>query len=314
MNTNGADRVQSDAIMELVLTNKSRSQLKPRPQVSKLRRSLQIKTTFPRTYLGFEVSDIFELPANFEFFVNKRLIFILYLSAISVVLASTMAVSGQVRRSISGNVVDVYDGDTISVMDADRNEWKVRLAAIDAPELNQSFGKKAKKELLELLLDRPVTVTFDHTTDGGLVVGTVKLESNREILVAIFPININQYMVSQGFAWYDRSFENYQTSEERQLFSKLQADARTSKYGLWAEKNPVPPWEFRGKSVPSSETRPAPAETASTVIIGNRTSRVYYLSYCPDYAKVPAKDQVNFKSASDAQAAGFKLAKSCELK
>ena len=221
--------------------------------------------------------------------------------------------TAQVTRSISGHVVDVYDGDTISVMDADRSEWKVRLAAIDAPELSQAFGKKARKELLELVLDHPVTVTFDRT-DGDRVVGTVKLESQREILGAVFPININQYLVGQGFAWYDRSFENAQTSEERRLYSKLEAQARSDKKGLWAEKNPVPPWEFRGRSLPVNAPATAKAENTSALIIANKNSRLYYLSYCPEYGKVPAKDQVNFKSASEAQAAGFKLAMSCELK
>jgi endonuclease YncB( thermonuclease family) len=246
--------------------------------------------------------------------VNKRHTSILLVSTVLIALSYATIATGQVSRSISGHVLDVFDGDTITVIDGDRTEWKVKLAAIDAPELGQSFGKKARKELLELILDRPVTVSFDRTEGGDRIVGTVKLESQREILVAVFPININQYLVSQGFAWYDKSFEREQTSDERQLYSKLEAEARSGKKGLWAEKNPIPPWEFRGKSTLTIEPVAAPANSAPAVIIANKISRLYYLSYCPDYGKVPSKDQVNFKSASDAQAAGFKLAKSCELK
>jgi hypothetical protein len=133
--------------------------------------------------------------------------------------------------------------------------------------------------------------------------------------VSVFPININQYLVSQGMAWYDKSFANTQTEDERKLYSKLEADARQAKKGLWAEKNPVPPWDFRGKTSTTRQSATATTiESPVASIIANRTSRLYYLSYCPDYDKIPAKDQVSFKTPSDAQAAGFKLAKNCELK
>lgn len=235
------------------------------------------------------------------------------LGASVVFTVSTNAV-GQVVRSIEGHVVDVYDGDTITVMDKDRNEWKVKLAAVDAPELGQTFGKKAKKELVELVIDRPVTVTFDRTEGGDRIVGIVELESQREILVSVFPININKYLVGQGFAWYDRSFERDQDVDERKLYSKLEADARQGKKGLWAEKNPVPPWTFRGKTAGDNPQSVGTVDENPRAIVANKTSRLYYLSYCPDYDKIPMKDQLNFKTASDAQAAGFRLAKSCELK
>ena len=223
--------------------------------------------------------------------------------------------TGQVSRSLSGHVVDVYDGDTITVADPDRTEWKVRLAAVDAPELGQPFGKKARKELLELILGQPVTVKFDRTDGRDHIVGIVELESQREALVSIFPININQYLVEAGLAWYDRAFQADQSKETRDAYSKLEAAARERKKGLWAEKNPMPPWEFRGKTAePQTRSMPTAELDLPRHVMANKTSRLYYMSYCPDYDKVPAMDQVSFKTASDAQAAGFKLAKSCQLK
>ena len=247
--------------------------------------------------------------------MSERHTSFLLVSATSVVILLSTIATGQVLRSISGNVTDVYDGNNITVTDSDRTEWRVKFAAIDAPELGQPFGKKARKEVLELLLDRPVKVTFDRTEGGDRVVGIVELESQREVLRAVFPININQYLVGQGIAWYDRSFRNDQSQETRDLYSKLEADARQGKKGLWAEKNPTPPWEYRGRPV-NSNLQPARAaeDGSSPVIVANKTSRLYYLSYCPDYDKVPVREQVSFKTPSDAQAAGFKLAKNCELK
>src|SRR4029078_3645268 len=97
-------------------------------------------------------------------------------------LSISISTSGQVMRSVSGQVVDVYDGDTITIADLDRTEWKVRLAAVDAPELGQAFGKKAKKKTLELLMGQPVTVKFDRTEGNDRIVGTVELESQRAAL------------------------------------------------------------------------------------------------------------------------------------
>ena len=53
----------------------------------------------------------------------------------------------------SGEVVDVHDGDTIIVVDDDKGYKRIiRLSAIDAPELLQSFGKESKDHLLEISL------------------------------------------------------------------------------------------------------------------------------------------------------------------
>lgn len=49
--------------------------------------------------------------------------------------------------AITGKVVAVSDGDTITVLDADKQQHKIRLAGIDAPEAGQDFGNKAKQNL-----------------------------------------------------------------------------------------------------------------------------------------------------------------------
>ena len=47
-------------------------------------------------------------------------------------------------KKIIGNLKRVVDGDTIHLKTETNNAIKVRLAFIDAPELNQPFGKDAK--------------------------------------------------------------------------------------------------------------------------------------------------------------------------
>ena len=47
-------------------------------------------------------------------------------------------------------------------------------------------------------------------------------------------------------------------------------------------------------------------------VIGNRNSNVYHLPFgCPSYGKVGMRNRVEFASAADAEAAGFKRAGNC---
>ena len=52
--------------------------------------------------------------------------------------------------ALSGKVVSIHDGDTITVLQ-DKQQVKVRLFGIDAPELNQPYGKKSKRFLSNLI-------------------------------------------------------------------------------------------------------------------------------------------------------------------
>ena len=43
-------------------------------------------------------------------------------------------------RILNSIVVKVADGDTITVLDSNKDQHRVRIAGIDAPEKNQPFG------------------------------------------------------------------------------------------------------------------------------------------------------------------------------
>ena len=47
----------------------------------------------------------------------------------------------------AGRVVRIADGDTITVLDELKQQHRVRLATVDAPERNQDFGSVARQYL-----------------------------------------------------------------------------------------------------------------------------------------------------------------------
>ena len=50
-------------------------------------------------------------------------------------------------------------------------------------------------------------------------------------------IDVNQELGAQGYAWVYRKYSN-----DAELL-RLEAEAKQKGLGLWADPNPIPPWE-----------------------------------------------------------------------
>ena len=55
---------------------------------------------------------------------------------------------------VEGRVVGVADGDTIALLDSNRQQHRIRLAGIDAPEKVQPFGQRSKQRLSDLAFEK----------------------------------------------------------------------------------------------------------------------------------------------------------------
>lgn len=130
----------------------------------------------------------------------------------------------------TGQVVRVSDGDTVSVLDKDNEQHKVRLYGIDTPERDQPRGRDAARALAKLVEGRTVGVVVVEKDDYGRIVGTVFHDD----------ANVNLALVAAGHAWWYR----YYAPQNRQLQAAEQ-DARDLGLGLWADPDPVPPWDWR---------------------------------------------------------------------
>ena len=94
-------------------------------------------------------------------------------------------------------------------------------------------------------------------------------------------------------------------------YEQAEAQARKEKSGLWADASPTPPWDFRrGKTAKAPGSKP-PAMVVVGPIVGNRSSKIYHMSNCPDYNKVSERNRVPFKTEAEAQVAGYRKARNC---
>lgn len=136
---------------------------------------------------------------------------------------------------ISGRVVRVADGDTITILDVDNAQHKIRLAGIDAPEKSQAYAQRSRESLDELVAGRTVIVETNKKDRYGRLVGKV-LVNGRDI-------NIEQ--IRRGLAWFYRHYKKELPESDQQSYDRAEAEAKDYRRGLWADRNPTPPWDFR---------------------------------------------------------------------
>jgi len=136
---------------------------------------------------------------------------------------------------LAGRVVAVADGDTITVRDAAHKDYKVRLSGIDAPEKAQPFGAATKKSLSGLVYGKEVTVELIRRDYYPHVVGKVLVHG----------LDVNLVQIERGMAWFVRHYQNEHPTEDSEKYMQAQNVAENKRIGLWADKNPTPPWEFR---------------------------------------------------------------------
>ena len=132
-------------------------------------------------------------------------------------------------QKITAKVVGVKDGDTFVVLN-EKKEIVVRLEHIDAPEKNQPFGNKAKQFASDFCFGKTVVVIGNGKKDrNGRWIGEIFFKNQ----------NLGKELVRNGLAWH---FKRYSKSEN---YADLEAAARKKKIGLWRDKDPIAPWNWR---------------------------------------------------------------------
>lgn len=175
---------------------------------------------------------------------------------VSVWLYATILIFGLIgcdRIFPSGDSVQrVSDGDTIAVKDSKGNNFNVRFACIDAPEIPHSkkekqsqsslardqfdWGVKAQERVQQLVKqggDR-VKLNIVDSDRYGRKVAEVRLPDGTFI---------QEVLVKEGLALVYRSYLNKCPSKD--IILQAETQAKDSRRGVWSDAKFVKPWEYR---------------------------------------------------------------------
>jgi endonuclease YncB( thermonuclease family) len=129
-------------------------------------------------------------------------------------------------------VVAITDGDTIKARCGPPGAYEqisVRLAEIDAPEKRQAFGQSSRDALAQLCFQEQATIRPQKKDRYGRTVGRVECRGK----------DASAEQARAGLAW---AYTKYLTDPE---ITRLEVAARAAGIGLWADKDPLPPWDWR---------------------------------------------------------------------
>lgn len=163
---------------------------------------------------------------------KRRVVRWVVAAAVVLIALGHFLFAGRARAAdLDGRVVRVHDGDTLTVL-VGRQQVRVRLVEIYAPELHQAFGRRSRDSLAGMCAGHEAHVVDEghdryHRTLGQVTCGS--FEANAE-------------QVRRGMAWV---YVRY-AAKNSPLYT-LQSEARIERRGLWSEPHPVPPWQWRSE-------------------------------------------------------------------
>lgn len=133
------------------------------------------------------------------------------------------------REAGMGRVVKIVDGDTYDIL-IDGIQTRIRMDGIDAPEKGQAYYQISKDYLGSLCNGQTVRLEVKSKDRYGRTIARSYLAGDREV---------GAEMIRAGMAWH---FKKYSTDVE---LARLEVEARNSRKGLWADANPIAPWDYR---------------------------------------------------------------------
>jgi micrococcal nuclease len=137
------------------------------------------------------------------------------------------------RSAATATVVNVTDGDTLTAKREEKTQV-VHLKGVDCPELRQAYGRQARQLASEWAWNHEVEVKEEEPARDGGVSAVVTLPDGR---------NLNHEMVRSGLCWWERQY----TKDDS--LPLLEAEAHAAQRGLWVQRDPIPPWEWRRMKV-----------------------------------------------------------------
>ena len=157
---------------------------------------------------------------------------VLFLSALLLVFVKPLTANDNVT------VLRVIDGDTLIVRLLNGDKETIRLSNIDAPEMDQPYGKESYLSLKQKAEGNIVSIV-SHTKDRyGRTIGLILYKGR----------NLNKEMISEGSAWV---YTKYNIDPS---LPETEKTARNKKLGLWKDSNAISPWDWRKRKNKNSNS------------------------------------------------------------
>lgn len=181
-------------------------------------------------------------------------------------------------------VTQVLDGDSF-VISPDQT---IRLANIDAPELDLCFGQQAKQFLENLVLNKYVDIKVYGKDAYKRTVATVYLTDNKLV---------NESIAENGYAIYTST-----KTEERQMINQAVEKARQNSLGIFSS------------TCSQTENIDNPKCNIKGNIGKHDREKYYHLPNCAEYNRTVVELHLGeqwFCTENEAQKAGYTKSKNC---
>ena len=122
--------------------------------------------------------------------------------------------------SLSGRSVAGADGDTLTLLD---------------DSFEQPFGNVAKSSLSGLAFGRTAQALCAKTDRYHRLVCTVRVNGR----------DVGLVQIERGLGWHYKRYEKEQSPDDRLAYAAAEREARAAHRGLWVDRAPVPPWDWR---------------------------------------------------------------------
>lgn len=161
-----------------------------------------------------------------------------YLSLLLLLLPMSAGAGG-----FTGRIVQVVDGDSL-VIEADRQRRTVHLMGIDAPERLQDFGDRSQNHLAGLAFNRAARADCRPTAAGQPLDCRVWVTPG-DCAGCGQTLDLGHAQIIAGMAWRHPDPQSYQDEDMRGRYQSSELMAQMRRLGLWGQRSPQPPWQWR---------------------------------------------------------------------
>lgn len=127
-------------------------------------------------------------------------------------------------------IESVYDGDSLRVSCLKK---PLRLACIDAPELNQPHGAESREYLNALVAGKELEIVTRGDAGFGRTATIIYVDN----------VNLQERLLSLGMVWYYPQYGS--KCRDIRGLKEAESAAKAFKIGLWGTDNPISPWIWR---------------------------------------------------------------------